>query len=154
VYEMTAQEPPFKARDMKGLYMKIIKGRYPPIPSHYSTNLGRIIHSMLQKSPSKRPTCSDLLSNRIIRLQIDEDSQSIDQDETQLSLKSATSTSIAAATSSSAIATTATSTIATTAATAIAAFANNWHWIRHTSTMIMVGHHLSPARDVSVTRVE
>ena len=27
-------------------------------------------------------------------------------------------------------------------------FANNWHWIRHTSTMIMVGHHLSPARDV------
>jgi hypothetical protein len=48
---MTAQEPPFKARDMKGLYMKIIRGRYPQIPSRYSPHLTKIIKSMLQKSP-------------------------------------------------------------------------------------------------------
>ena len=79
---MTAQEPPFKARDMKGLYMKIIKGKYPAIPSHYSSHLSSIICSMLKKQPSKRPSCDELLNNSIIRIHAEDESPSFDSDKT------------------------------------------------------------------------
>ena len=36
IYEMAALKPPFRANDMKGLYQKIMKGNYEPIPSSYS----------------------------------------------------------------------------------------------------------------------
>ena len=32
LYEMVALSPPFTARDMKGLYNRVIKGVYPKIP--------------------------------------------------------------------------------------------------------------------------
>ena len=36
LYEMAALEPPFKAQDLQGLYKKVIKGKFNPIPSNYS----------------------------------------------------------------------------------------------------------------------
>jgi len=33
---MTALKPPFRSTDMKGLYNKIMKGHYDPIPLNYS----------------------------------------------------------------------------------------------------------------------
>ena len=40
---MAALKPPFRANDMKGLYNKILKGVYDPIPSLYSAYLTLII---------------------------------------------------------------------------------------------------------------
>jgi len=31
--------PPFRAEDMNGLYKRVLKGQYPPIPSHYSMDM-------------------------------------------------------------------------------------------------------------------
>ena len=36
---MITLKPPFRADDMEGLFKKVIRGIYPKIPSHYSTDL-------------------------------------------------------------------------------------------------------------------
>jgi NIMA (never in mitosis gene a)-related kinase len=51
LYELTTLNPPFTAMDMQGLYNKVLKGVYPKIPSHYSSDLSMVIKSMLQVDP-------------------------------------------------------------------------------------------------------
>jgi len=46
-YEMTTLKPPFHAKDMEGLYNKVIRGYYPKLPSHYSKDLTNIINVCL-----------------------------------------------------------------------------------------------------------
>ena len=36
LYELTTCEPPFQTDNMQDLYRKVLKGSFPPIPSHYS----------------------------------------------------------------------------------------------------------------------
>jgi len=47
LYEMAALRPPFKAKDMNGLYKKVVSAQYPPIPSRYSAEFREIISMML-----------------------------------------------------------------------------------------------------------
>lgn len=56
LYEMTALSPPFTAKDMKGLFQKVIKGVYPKIPTMYSSDLSGMISNLLQVDPKKRPS--------------------------------------------------------------------------------------------------
>jgi hypothetical protein len=44
---MTALSPPFTAKDMKGLYSRVIKGNYPKIPNIFSNDLSAMIASLL-----------------------------------------------------------------------------------------------------------
>ena len=53
---MCALVPPFRADDMNGLYKRVLKGQYPPIPSHYSMDMRQLIKAMLQVQASHRPT--------------------------------------------------------------------------------------------------
>ena len=46
---------------MKGLYNRVMKGVYPKIPTHYSSDLSTIISSLLQIDPEKRPSCEQIL---------------------------------------------------------------------------------------------
>jgi len=57
LYEMVALTPPFTAKDMKGLYNKVIKGQYPKIPGTFSSDLSAMISALLQVDPKKRPSC-------------------------------------------------------------------------------------------------
>lgn len=57
LYELIALNPPFTAKDMKGLYQRVMKGVYPKIPAHYSSDLNMVLKLMLQVDPKKRPTC-------------------------------------------------------------------------------------------------
>lgn len=61
---MTTLKPPFTAKDMKSLYMKVIKGSYPTVPSTYSTDLADVIKMCLQTSPLKRPTAEVLIETK------------------------------------------------------------------------------------------
>lgn len=56
LYEMCALVPPFRADDMQGLYKKVVKGKYPRIPDHFSQEMATVIKFMLQVTPSSRPT--------------------------------------------------------------------------------------------------
>lgn len=61
LYEMTALSPPFTARDMKGLYQRVVKGVFPKIPSQFSSELSGMIASMLQVDPKRRPSTEQIL---------------------------------------------------------------------------------------------
>jgi len=39
LYEMATLLPPFRAENMEGLYKKVIKGHFDPIPGYYSKDL-------------------------------------------------------------------------------------------------------------------
>jgi NIMA (never in mitosis gene a)-related kinase len=47
---------------MKGLYSKVISGKYDQIPAHYSADLKNVIKSCLQVKSSERPDCDKLLA--------------------------------------------------------------------------------------------
>lgn len=66
LYEMCALVPPFRADDMQGLYKKVIKGKYPRIPDHFSQEMATVIKFMLQISPSYRPSCDQILALPIV----------------------------------------------------------------------------------------
>lgn len=58
LYEMITSQPPFRAPTMKGLYSRVISGKFEKIGSQYSTDLHNMIGSCLQVQSSKRPTCN------------------------------------------------------------------------------------------------
>jgi len=64
LYEMTTLKPPFTAKDMKSLYVKVVRGNYPSIHNRYSSDLGDTIARCLQTSPTKRPTAEKLINSR------------------------------------------------------------------------------------------
>jgi len=63
VYELCALKPPFRAEDMEGLYRKVLRGMYPRIPAHYSSDLSEVISSLLQVNPRHRPSIDQFLQN-------------------------------------------------------------------------------------------
>lgn len=66
VYEMCSLVPPFRAEDMNGLYKRVLKGQYPPIPSHYSMDMRMLIKALLQVNPVARPNCDTILQMPIV----------------------------------------------------------------------------------------
>ena len=67
VYEMAALRPPFIANDIQGLCEKVTKGKFPPIPLGYSSDLSSVISQMLQVNPVSRPSCKKLLETDLVR---------------------------------------------------------------------------------------
>jgi NIMA (never in mitosis gene a)-related kinase 1/4/5 len=63
IYEATCLKPPFRADDMQGLYKKVIKGEYPPMPRTFSQDLHLIVSGLLQINPSSRLNCTQLLAH-------------------------------------------------------------------------------------------
>lgn len=57
LYEVIAQQPPFRAQDMDGLFKKVLKGIYPKIPTHYSEELNKMLKRLIEVNPNKRPNC-------------------------------------------------------------------------------------------------
>jgi len=62
LYEMCTLKPPFNASSLQALGMKIIKGVYPSIPAHYSTELKKLIAQCLTVDSTKRPSINKILS--------------------------------------------------------------------------------------------
>ncbi|CAD8202721.1 unnamed protein product [Paramecium octaurelia] len=65
-YEMAALKPPFKAKNMEGLYKKVQRGLFERIPSKFSGELMTIIGLCLQVQSKSRPSCAQLLANPIL----------------------------------------------------------------------------------------
>jgi len=57
IYELATLKPPFRAKDMDGLYKRVIKGSYSKLPSHFSVDLNNVLGLMLQVKPQNRPSC-------------------------------------------------------------------------------------------------
>jgi len=60
IYEMLALKPPFCAKDMEGLYKKVLRGQYPRIPAHFSHDISEVVGALLQVNPKHRPSVEQL----------------------------------------------------------------------------------------------
>jgi len=67
LYELCALKPPFDAHSLPQLAMKITKGNYNPIPSHFSKELKSLVGCLLELNPSKRPSVHEILSKKQTR---------------------------------------------------------------------------------------
>jgi len=61
LYEMCTQKNPFTGINFSGLALKILRGKYPPLPSSYSRNMSMLVSMMLEVEAHKRPTVSQIL---------------------------------------------------------------------------------------------
>ncbi len=69
VFELCAQKPPYEARDMSSLVMKITQAPTPPLPSVYSPALNELYQALMSKAPAKRPTAAQAAVTCTMRLQ-------------------------------------------------------------------------------------
>jgi serine/threonine protein kinase len=60
LYEITSLKHAFDANDMNGLIMKIVRGKFPPLPTKYSPELRQVIGNLLSKNPEQRPSCEQV----------------------------------------------------------------------------------------------
>ncbi|KFV00314.1 Serine/threonine-protein kinase Nek3, partial [Tauraco erythrolophus] len=62
LYELCTLRHPFQASSWKHLILKICKGSYIPLPSHYSYELHYLIKQMFKRNPKNRPSASTILA--------------------------------------------------------------------------------------------
>ncbi|KAM6316704.1 serine/threonine-protein kinase Nek3 [Aegotheles albertisi] len=71
LYELCTLRHPFQANSWKHLILKICKGSYNPLPSHYSYELHYLIKQMFKRNPKNRPSASTILArgclNKLIK---------------------------------------------------------------------------------------
>lgn len=70
VYEMTTLKHAFNAKDMNSLVYKILKGKTPPMPRQYGTDLQDLMRQMLDQNPDRRPSVNRILRNPFIKRNI------------------------------------------------------------------------------------
>lgn len=66
-YETLTLNRPFNARTLKDLLKKILVGQYEPIPQSVPTELRNLCQSLLQISPSQRPSVNRLLEQPFVQ---------------------------------------------------------------------------------------
>ena len=52
---------------MKGLYTKVLSGRYDSIPRVFSPDLTKMIGKLLKVNPKMRPDCDQILNDNIVK---------------------------------------------------------------------------------------
>ncbi|XP_007421272.1 serine/threonine-protein kinase Nek3 isoform X1 [Python bivittatus] len=66
LYELCTLKHPFQANSWKHLILKICKGYYNPLPSHYNFELHYLIKQMFKKNPKYRPSASTILARKCL----------------------------------------------------------------------------------------
>ena len=56
LYEFINLKPPFRARDMEGLFKKVTRGYYSRISKNYSEDLSLLLKSLIKVDPKDRMT--------------------------------------------------------------------------------------------------
>ncbi|KAL1510705.1 hypothetical protein AB1Y20_006999 [Prymnesium parvum] len=67
IYELTTLSYAFDANNMQGLMSKILRGRYPPIPAHYSAELRALVDELLRTKAHERPSATQFLQRPVVR---------------------------------------------------------------------------------------
>jgi NIMA (never in mitosis gene a)-related kinase len=60
-YEVLTLVPPFRAKDMNGLFKKVTQGVFDEPQKIYSAELIKLITSMIKVNPKDRPSCDQIL---------------------------------------------------------------------------------------------
>ena len=67
LYEMTTFHHPFNARDLRSLFIKIMRGVYSPIPYNYGSKLRQLVAKLLTTTPHKRPDVDETLGYSFVQ---------------------------------------------------------------------------------------
>ena len=70
LYEICCLRPPFDSDSLSGLGLKIISGKYNPLPRQYSRNLRELVREMLSIDPKARPNINQILRKPFVHNQI------------------------------------------------------------------------------------
>ena len=71
LYEMITLRPPFRAKDMEGLFNKVCKGQFSRIPDRFSDDLFKIVQYLLQVNSIQRPSCEQILQHPVVLKRIE-----------------------------------------------------------------------------------
>uniref|UniRef100_A0A673JQN8 NIMA related kinase 3 n=1 Tax=Sinocyclocheilus rhinocerous TaxID=307959 RepID=A0A673JQN8_9TELE len=63
LYELCTLQHPFQSRSWKSLILKVCRGAYAPLPSHFSYELHYLIKHMFKTNPGDRPSVHTILSS-------------------------------------------------------------------------------------------
>ncbi|XP_068720609.1 serine/threonine-protein kinase Nek8-like [Montipora capricornis] len=66
LYELATLKRAFEASNLPALVLKIMKGNYDPISERYSEDFKKLVLSMLQIDPAKRPTLPQIMAQPIL----------------------------------------------------------------------------------------
>lgn len=67
LYEMLALKRPYTAQNMRGLMEKVLEGKFPPTPSHYSKEMQGLVAFILDRDPDKRPSMREILQHSYMK---------------------------------------------------------------------------------------
>ena len=67
VYEMCCQKPPFIAKGLNEIFVKIQNADYAPISNAYSQTLSDLIRIMLKVDPNRRPTAYQIVTSGALK---------------------------------------------------------------------------------------
>ena len=67
LYEMCSLKHAFNGKSLPALILKIMRGRYPPIPDIYSDHLQKLVKALLSTKPTNRPMVSEILALPFIK---------------------------------------------------------------------------------------
>lgn len=70
VHEIASLKHAFSARNINALMYKVIQGKVPPIPSHYSPELVQLVQQMMARSAEDRPSVHHILRMEFTRRHI------------------------------------------------------------------------------------
>jgi NIMA (never in mitosis gene a)-related kinase 1/4/5 len=72
LYELCTLSQAFASDSLYSLIFRIINGTYDPINTQrYTSHLARLVSSLLNKEPARRPSCSALLADAYVREHIE-----------------------------------------------------------------------------------
>jgi NIMA (never in mitosis gene a)-related kinase 1/4/5 len=69
-YEMLTLLPPFRAKDMSGLFQKVTAGVYQDPPKLFTPALTQVVTSLIKLNHKERPSCAQLLRRPEIQAKI------------------------------------------------------------------------------------
>nr|AAQ64684.1 NIMA-related kinase 3 [Chlamydomonas reinhardtii] len=71
LYELATLRRAFDGQSLPALVVKILRGKYPPVPTRYSTPLRGLIESMLKQNPKDRPSADAILKSDFVRQHVE-----------------------------------------------------------------------------------
>ena len=77
LYELCTLRRAFNGQSLPGLVMCILKAKYPPLSTRYSSKLRELVDSMLKLNPKERPSVDTLLRSAYVRPHVERYAQHV-----------------------------------------------------------------------------
>ena len=67
LYELCTLKHPFESNNQGALILKIVRGKYNPIPTTYSRQLSEVVDKLLNKNYKIRPSIQEILEMQFVK---------------------------------------------------------------------------------------